>query len=222
MNKKRSIILLVLMCIAISGCASTKVSNSGHIGEIVKDMHFKGLSDQQALIFFARIYDEPVGREVDQTAKDITIMAFMVALESQESKLIMDSGVLEKPYKKVQFDKWTDSDLKTYYESLSYEYDKNYVDKHPEGEIKDISGRVFFAPDSRSAPKKEEVISTIPGKGETLEIIELTALYVVEGERIRRGNKDLAWKTASSIAMTSLSTAAQIAISMLSGFFFMS
>lgn len=203
--------LIILLCITVSGCATTK-GKSSHIGGIVKDMHFKGLNDEQALVFFSQIYNEPVQTEVDQTAKDITVTAFISALRSRNSDVIKNSGLLERPYKEVELDKWTNEDLKTYYDELSYVYDKNFVDKRFGGEIKDLSGRVFYSTsDKEKKPKKEEEI-------QIREIIELTALHAVDAEQIRRGNKERTWKTATSLAMTGLSTAAQIAMNILSGF----
>lgn len=215
--KRNRIFTLVVLCIILSGCATTP-SRSSHMGEIVSDRHFKGLSDEDILKFFYKVYNEPVYMEVDQTAKDITVTAFMMALEARKSQFIADSGVLQKPYKKVYLDSWSNDDLVNYYNSLVEEREKRYAGMESPGEMKDTSGRIFWGPKKRKGD--EEIFSKIENE-DTLEIIQLTALYAVNNERVRKGALNRAWRTAGSVAVTGLSTAAQIAVQALASFFLM-
>ncbi|MEA3489366.1 MAG: hypothetical protein U9R44_03365 [Candidatus Omnitrophota bacterium] len=219
MLKKIKILLLILICIGASGCAATSMKY-GHMGSAVNKMHFKGLNDEQALILFHRIYNEPVQTQIDKTAKDITVTAFMIALKSRRSKLIEESLVLEKPYKKVELDKWTDDELLSFYNSLSEERMKKDTDDVNAEETMDAAGKVYWSFTNTPETEKNEEISSTADNKTTLEIIQLTAFYSVEGERKRRDNIKQTWDTVGSVVVTGLTTAAKVAM-MLAGFFFL-
>ena len=214
---KIRILVLISLCLVLSGCATTR-ARSEYMGEVVTDRHFKGLSDEETLAFFYRIYDEPVDTEMDQTAKDITITAFMMALEARKSQYIADSGVLQKPYRKIYLNGWSDEQLVEFYNSLVEEREKRYAELENDEEMRDASGRVYWGPKKRKSD--EEIIAGIKDE-DTLEIIQLTALYAVNNERIRKGTFHRAWRAAGSVAITGISTAAQIAAQVLAGFFLM-
>jgi len=215
--KKTKALLVILLCIGVSGCATTS-TRSGHMASNVDNMHFKGLDDEQLLTFFHRIYDEPVQARVDEIAKDITITAFMIALESRRSKVIKGSGVLEKPYKKIELDKWTDDDLLFFYNILSEEHEKKDADNENVEGTMGVDGRVYWAFKNKTETEENKKTFSIANDEATLEIIQLTALYAVDGERTRRDTVRGMWNTVGSTVIKGVSTAAQVAM-MLAGFF---
>ncbi|GEM_PF-2367721 len=218
--RKIKILPVILLCIGVSGCAATS-TKFGHMASNVENMHFKELDDEQLLILFHRIYNEPVQTQVDEIAKDITITAFMIALDSRRSKVIKGSGVVEKPYEKVELDKWTDDELLILYNSLWEELERKETDNENVEKTIGVDGRIYWAFKDRTKRKeteKNEETFSIAKNEATLEIIHLTAFYAVEGERNRRNAIKCTWHSAGSTVIRSVHTAAQVAM-MLAGFF---
>lgn len=205
------ILFVILLFISLAGCA-TASKKPNDLGKGVHEAHFKGLDDQQAIALFNRIYEYPVNTREDEIAKDITITAFMSALDYRCSKTVVDSGVMEKPYRKVELDKWTEGELLNYYNSLYEERVKKDTDPEVVDEIKDVDGKIYWTFRDVSDEEKEEI-----SKDDTLDIIQLTALYAVEGERKRRDNIKGAWAATGSAVVTGINVATRVAM-MLAGF----
>jgi hypothetical protein len=206
MMNKVKILFTISLCISLAGCA-TASKKPNELGKGVHEAHLKGLNDQEALALFSRIYEYPVNTQIDETAKNITITAFMSALDYRCSKTIVDSGAMEKPYRKVELDKWTENDLLNYYNSLYEERIKKDTGPEVVNEVRDVDGKIYWTFRDVSEEGKEKV-----KEDDTLEIIQLTALYSVDGERKRRDSIRGAWATTGSVVATGVNVATRVAM----------
>ncbi|MGB2630234.1 MAG: hypothetical protein WBD24_05135 [Candidatus Omnitrophota bacterium] len=208
--------LSILVCFCLAGCATTP-SKYGYSGADLNAEHFKKFDDQQMLVLFDRIYNEPVKTRPDETAKDITVTALMIALESRscQSDVIMDSGVLGKPHKRIELNKWTDDDLVDEYNAIIDEWDKIKADAKRADEkninkVMDNAGRAYWSFKKMPKAKKEEISSA--DDKTTLEIIQLTALFAINNELGRRDNIKRTWEAVGSATMAGVGLAAKVAI----------
>ena len=215
------ILLVLLICFGLAGCATTS-SKYGYSGVDLNAEHFKGFNDEQMLVLFDRIYDLPAKTRPDETAKDITVTAFMIALESRakRSGTIEESGVLAKPYKKIELNKWSDNDLVNAYNSISKERDKTQevvkkIDEKNINKVRDNEGRSYWS--FKEIPKRKKEKISADDNRTTLEIIQLTALFAVDSELNRRDTVKRTWQTVGSATMEGISIATRVAI-MLAGF----
>ena len=210
------VFLLILICFGLSGCATIS-PQYGYSGKDLSDIHLKKFNDEQILILFDRIYNEPVKTKSENIAKDITVTAFMIALEhrSQQSSLIKDSGILNRPYKRVELNKWTDADLVDTYNSISEERDKMKAkpkeDKDSD-KFTDMGGKTYWL--LKKTPDKEESkeVSSSADDETTLEIIQLTALFAIDSELRRRDVVKHTWQKVGSATITGISAAAKVAM----------
>lgn len=208
--------LSILACFYLAGCATTP-SKYGYSGADLNAEHFNKFDDQQMLVLFDRLYNEPVKTRPDETAKDITVTALMIALESRSrrSDVIMNSGVLRKPCKRIELDKWTNDDLVNEYNSIIDEWDKmkadaKRVDEKNINKVVDNTGKAYWSFKKMPKTKKEKISSA--GDKTTLEIIQLTALFAINNELGRRDNIKHTWEAVGSAAMAGVGLAAKVAI----------
>ncbi|MBD3425804.1 MAG: hypothetical protein GF409_01075 [Candidatus Omnitrophica bacterium] len=197
-----------LLFLSVAGCA-TSSKKPDELGMNVHKMHMKALGDQEALALFERVYNYDPKTPVDRKAKDITVTAFMSALDYRCSKVIADSGVFQRPYNKVELGKWSDEELLDFYNSLYRKRVESDTGPEVVNEIRDVDGKIYWT--FSDAPEEEIE------KEDTQEIIQLTALYAVDGERDKRSRTKGAWKATGNAIATGVNVAARVAM-MLAGF----
>jgi hypothetical protein len=206
----------LILCIILAGCASAPRAGGNYMGENLKETHLKGLTDAQGLEMFRRIYEEPVEDPLDQSAKDITITAFMNAFLSMRSSEIRSSGVLKMKYKKVDLRKWTDNDLSNAYHGLDARLRKSKKKQADPG-ADDEKSLYWSVQDFSNAPAEQEEVSEKEEKNSPLAIIRLTAMYAIGNELSRRGETAKGWAIFKSSLGMATSIAAQAAM-LLAGF----
>ncbi|MFH1593438.1 MAG: hypothetical protein ABID09_01915 [Candidatus Omnitrophota bacterium] len=201
-------IVIVLLCLALAGCATTQ-PRLGYKSADIKEMYLKDLSDEKVIEMFNDVYDKKVTIRVDEAAKDITITALMTALQTTRSEEIKRSGILEREYKKIDLRKWTDEDLLSAYRALERET------KEKETESPEKAGKSkYWGQSSGSKDKKETEKKTLQLEtgSESLNIIRLTALYSIGGEISRRDSVSGIWATVGHAVGTTVGIATKVAM----------
>ncbi|MDP8298501.1 MAG: hypothetical protein P9L88_01150 [Candidatus Tantalella remota] len=212
---KIKILVFLSLCIMLTGCSSPRAGQS-YMVENIKETHLKGLTDAQALEMFRRIYETPVDDPIDQSAKDITITAFLNAFRSMRSPEIRSSDVLKIKHKRVDLRKWNEQDLTNTYQGLDARL-RRVKKKVSDPGADDEKSLYWSVQDFSSAPALPEDVSEKEKENTPLTIIRLTAMYSVGDELSQRGETAKGWSVFKSSLGLATSIAARAAM-LLAGF----
>jgi hypothetical protein len=120
MRTKRFTFLTILMvlCLLVTGCATTKHYKHSFKIEGKEYKKFKDLDDEQALQMVVMFYNVPEETYEDGVARGLTLEMYMEALEKRKSEYLKSSGVFDLAYKKVELKTWDDQNLVNVYDAL--------------------------------------------------------------------------------------------------------
>jgi hypothetical protein len=127
----RPVIIAVLLCAAISGCATMQYPSCYKV-EGREFKQFKDLDDEKALKVVCLIYNmRPQGWE-EGIARSIALEEYLVLLSRRKNKYIKDSGIFQIQYDRVNIVSWKDDDLIRLQDALAPKAACYYMDAAPE------------------------------------------------------------------------------------------
>jgi hypothetical protein len=145
--------MTIFLCIALSGCATMRYPTCFKVeGKEFKE--FKDLDDDKALKVLALIYNvQPVTYD-DGVARSIAIEEYQELLSKRRSKYVVESGIFQIKYDKVDLRSWTSEDLQKFYQSMYPKAACYYQDAAPELSEKQNAERIVYVTAVNAAAKE--------------------------------------------------------------------
>jgi len=172
----RIAILMVLVSVLISGCATMRYPNAYKIeGKEFKE--FKEVDDDRALKVVALIYNVKPQAWEDGIARSLALDEYLGLLKKRKSQYIKNSGIFDMKYDKVKLASWKDADLVRLYDVLAPKAACYYEDCAPELSETQNAERILYLTAVHS------VVGELKKRNTTQKVLEV-ATQVVGGALI--------------------------------------